>query len=308
MRGATPTLDASHRPGRAPGRRGTTLAEMLVALIIIAILAGFLAAAVLRYLGVQQAQVTASTLQKVASELDKQVKQVVSDASNETVPVHVVTLAGGNPRRARVIWFKMRLRQEFPTSYAEALNPIPTALLQPAGPLAAGDLPPKNVFVQALPAAANDPTTESSACLLLALTQARGGITWDAANTLGAGFVRDTDGDGLSEIVDAWGKPCSFVRVPVNNVDLNPNGLVAGVHDAQDPDGLLSNPSWVSTPYGSTTLGALFGQLCHPVQGNASFQNLYPYVASSGLDKVAGTGDDLFSYRFRSMGAPVNTP
>jgi type II secretory pathway pseudopilin PulG len=301
MRGASTTRTA-------PGRPASTLAELLVALVIVTILAGLLMTAVLRFLGVQQTQVTATTLEKVASELDKQVKEVVYQAGQEPVPANVLTLAGGNPQRARVLWVKMRLKQEFPTSYGEALQPVPAALLQPAGPLVAGDLPPKNVFVQALPAAANDAATESSACLLLALTQGRGGVTWDASQTLGAGFVRDTDGDGLPEIVDAWGKACLFVRCPFGNSDLNPGGLVAGAHDAQDPAGLLSNPNWVNAAYGKTTLGNLFGQLCHAVRAGASYQNLYPYVASSGPDKVAGTGDDLFSYRFRSMGVPLGPP
>src|SRR6516225_9898971 len=175
-------------------RHGTTVAELLVVLAIIAILAALVTAAALRLAGAEQTQVTTATLEKVASVLDQQVKEVVAQANRETVPANVLTLAGGNPRRARILWIKMRLKQEFPTSYSEALNPLPAGLLQPAGPLVAADLPAKNVFVQALPAAANNPATESSACLLLALTQGRGGITWDAYGTLGAGFILDTDG------------------------------------------------------------------------------------------------------------------
>jgi hypothetical protein len=279
---------------------------LLVALAIIAVLAGLLTAAVLRAMGTARAQATDATLQKLASEVDKQVKEVVTQARKENVPADVLTLAGGNARRARVIWVKMRLKQEFPTTYGEALSPIPAALLQAnGGPLVAGDLPPKNVFVQTLPAAANDPTTESSACLLLSLTQGRGGITWDAAQTLGAGFIRDTDGDGVPEIIDTWGKAVTFVRCPYANTDLNPGGPQAGNNDAQDPDGLLSNPGWVNSAYGSTTLGSLFAQLCHPVQGGTSYANLYPFVASAGQDKIIGTADDLYSYRLRKLGAPV---
>jgi Tfp pilus assembly protein PilE len=305
MRPATATRDAlpakaGHRGAPRPARPGSTLAELVVVLAILAVLAGLLTAAVLRVAGTSQAQATDATLQKLASELDKQLKEVVTQARKENVPADVLALAGGNARRARVIWVKMRLKQEFPTSYNEALNPLPAALLQAnGGPLVAGDLPPKNVFVQALPAAANDPTTESSACLLLSLTQGRGGITWDASQTLGAGFIRDTDGDGVPEVIDAWGKAVYFVRCPYANADLNPGGPQPGNNDAQDPGGLLSNPGWV------TTWGTLFGQLCHPVQGSASYPNLYPFVASAGVDRTIGTADDLYSYRLRKLGSPV---
>jgi hypothetical protein len=184
---------------------------------------------------------------------------------------------------------------------------------------------PKSAY-RKLPAYANDLTTESSACLYLALTQGRGGLKWDAEGTLGASSVRDTDGDGVKEIVDNWGKAIYFVRyaIPGANprlfsnpkapfdpsiqdmnppyspwiLDLNPNGLAPGTNDTQDPDGLLSNPTWANS-----ALGTSFGAACHPVAGNASWANLSPFVASAGANRIIGDNDDRFSYRLKSAGS-----
>jgi hypothetical protein len=240
---------------------------------------------------IQMTRAAEATLQKLTSELDRHIKAVVDQAEADAIPDSVLTgLAGNHPRRARVIWIKLRLKQEFPTSYAEARNPAP------------GYLAGKSAYSK-LPAGANNPATESAACLLLALGQARRGVTSDVDQFLGAGAVRDTDGDGVPEIVDVWGTPLYFVRWPAGNAELNPNGLAPGVNDAQDPDGLLSDPSWVNTGG-----AAQFAALCHPVAAGKSFKNLNPFVASCGPNQVREdnpptAGDDLFGYRLRRTGA-----
>jgi prepilin-type N-terminal cleavage/methylation domain-containing protein len=273
----------------ARGRRSAfTLVEMIVVIAIIALLVALTAAAVMEVLTVQQKRATDTTLQKVDSELNRQVKAVVDQARIEQIPAAVVSLANGDMNRARAIWIKLRLKQEFPTSYAEARNPAP------------GYLTGKNTYIKALPAGgANDPTTESGACLLLALTQGRRGVTWDPESTLGGGFVRDTDGDGVKELVDVWGKALYFVRWPVNNTDLNPQGLVTGTKDNQDPDGLLSSADWTTSANG-TTFAALVG---YSVAPQKAYVNLNPFVASSGVDGKQNTADDLYSYRLKSVGS-----
>ena len=289
------------------GRRPAfTLVELIVVIAIIVLLAGLTTAAVMEVLAVQQKRATEATIQKVASELDRQWKAVVDQAKNEQVPSSVLTqLAGNDPRRARVIWIKLRLKQEFPMSYAEAKNPD----------LGLGYISAKNAF-KVLPPAANDPYTESSACLLLALTQGHRGVTWDVDQSLGAGFAQDTDGDGFKEIVDTWGKALYFVRWPTTNPDLNPAlAPVQGINDNQDPDGLLSDPSWVNTG-GAKTFQTLCGSNLpwqsynYQVAAKASYKNLNPFVASAGPDgarlpnnKCYGTGDDIYSYRLRSLGS-----
>src|SRR5207249_3350986 len=120
----------------------------------------------------------------------------------EAIPDSVRTMAGGNDLRARVIWKKLRLKQEFPTTFAEAQAPWQAS--NPAFNLVPNtDLQP--MYGQSLQSAAPG-AGESSACLLLALQKGRGGVRLnpdDLPNTA----LTDTNGDNLKEIVDAWGNP-----------------------------------------------------------------------------------------------------
>jgi hypothetical protein len=63
--------------------------------------------------------------------------------------------------------------------------------------------------------ALHNPVTESAACLYIILTQAAVFDTEAPASADLKGVeVADTDGDGLMEIVDAWGQPLRFYRWP----------------------------------------------------------------------------------------------
>lgn len=61
------------------------------------------------------------------------------------------------------------------------------------------------------PASAHDPETESAECLYLILADKAGGVP-SIIDELPSQFIKDTDGDGLFEIVDSWGKPIKFYR------------------------------------------------------------------------------------------------
>src|SRR5690606_9033951 len=60
----------------------------------------------------------------------------------------------------------------------------------------------------------HDPSTESSECLYLILTEPSLGNSIVA--DIDRRFIRDSDGDGLPEFVDAWGKPLRFIRWPTD--------------------------------------------------------------------------------------------
>src|SRR5437588_672086 len=75
-------------------------------------------------------------------------------------------VAGGDMRRAKVIYLKLRLKQEFPTNYADAVSPAP-----------AYSLFGKPSYSTTLdPSIAGQPY-ESSACLYAALRQSRRGMS-----------------------------------------------------------------------------------------------------------------------------------
>jgi prepilin-type N-terminal cleavage/methylation domain-containing protein len=325
---------------RAAGARDAfTLVELLVVITIIAILLALVAGATLRFIGVQQQNNSEVVVRKVNEVLKRQWQAVIDQASKEPLPPTppalaaaysqvVLPLAGNDATRARIIWIKLRLKQEFPMNYTEILTPqnlSATPLLQV--------LPPLPSYVQALTQAnvvpGNPPVAgngvpmaawpgyaaENSACLLLALSKSRGGVMLNAED-LGSGALADTNKDGLQEIVDAWGTPIIFYRWPWANTDLQSlNPAVGGsaqsfFADPEDPTGLLITPNpfnpypnlvqgaWFNTPY-----RLIFEFLCHSVSAPNSnspppplpplppFPTEYylvPVVASAGKNKSFG--------------------
>jgi type II secretory pathway pseudopilin PulG len=314
----------------ASQRASFTLLELVIVITIILSLITLGAAAAMRFIGVQQRSVTETTISKVYSLLDRAWKAVVSDALKEPIPSQysntVLQLAGNNSRRARVIWVKLRLMQQFPTSYYEILNPqiLPspykTALSQVGITTAVGPYanPPLTLSQEGFKA-------ESSACLLLALSEARQGINI-SPDDLGAITTGDVNGDGLREILDGWGRPIVYYRWPWGNPDvtsLNPalpgsrqysslQPQVLGNSDPQDPEGLLMDPNWWNTLGGPAPRSQLtaFENAFHlvsfsnpgpafpswPQAGNPGQWNLtgpfsyytIPVVASAGADGVFG--------------------
>ncbi len=281
---ATPAL------GRRRG--GFTLIELLVVIAIIAVLVSLTVGSVLAVLSSRNEHATGVTIQKVAAELSKRRSAVIAQANNETISSSALQLAGSDSdaqRRARVIHIYLRLQQELPMTYAEILNPA---------------LGQKAPYVKALNGrtAANKPETEPGACLYIILTQG-GGLNADLEQSLGAGFVKDTDGDGVKEITDTFGKALTFVRFPYANTDLNPNGLESGNHNSLDPQGLLGSPAWFDTTTYPNNAASItwFTNNLHPVQSQMSYRNLESVVSSAGRNgKYEGvTADDIFSYRLR---------
>jgi hypothetical protein len=243
-------------------------------LTIIAIVVSLSAAAAIQIIASQRGSNTQHTIEALKKVFDSQWRAVVDRAKNEPPPASVLAIAGGDPRRARVIWVKLRLKQEFPMNFSEALYPWagPHALyVSPNNsvppPLTPADLPAIKTYAAALrgagvyvPAAQEaasatqtypasiDPRTwpdESGVLLLLALQQDRGAGSL-TADDLSTTAIADAGVGGLKMIVDAWGKPLSLYRWPTPTPVL---------YDAQDPnnvnnrevDGL--NPSGASVPF-----------------------------------------------------------
>src|SRR5712672_3192719 len=106
-----------------PARAGMTLLELLVVMMIIATLASLILSAVFTVRESQMKSFTETLVHKLASALDQQWKPAVDQIREEPVPNWALTMGNGDPRIAKVIYLKARLKQEFPVSFYQAMYP-----------------------------------------------------------------------------------------------------------------------------------------------------------------------------------------
>jgi prepilin-type N-terminal cleavage/methylation domain-containing protein len=83
--------------------------------------------------------------------------------------------------------------------------------------------------------------------------------------------VRDTDGDGLPEFVDAWGEPLRFYRWPIYHADDTSKGTGRyNVFDARDQDPLDPNQTLTAPGWFSAAENPSFPPSWTPTQPNAT--------------------------------------
>jgi prepilin-type N-terminal cleavage/methylation domain-containing protein len=314
-------IAASNRQAGSNDRPGFTLVELLVVVSIIVVLAALVASATLQAIVVQQQRTTETTIQKIWNSLDQEWKAVIDQVKLETPPAIVKqNLAGNDDRRAKVIWRKLRLKQEFPMNFSEAVAPAPTFIS------------PRASYADALsgwtPPSPPNNDLESGACLYMALKQNRRGMNFDVDSALSSSELGTVtlNGRQFTTFMDGWGHPMTFYRWPTGNPELNASADVASSpnRDVQDPEGTLTNPTWVSSNPGALQFSHMPNPLCHPlpgppptVPGSPSSFRLEPVIASFGAAFGAkkktsgfqdtfmtpdGSGNDsgnIYSYRLR---------
>jgi prepilin-type N-terminal cleavage/methylation domain-containing protein len=305
----------------AANRPGFTLIEILIVLGIIAALVGLIAAATAQVILGYQKSVSESTVQRTAEQVRSSYRSINDKLRTEQIPQRVTDMAGGDARRAAVIWRKLRFKQEFPQSYAEALwpwavgsNPLPQSTGGPAQYLLPSDLPPKKPYVDALIAAGlyspnfvptpqfpfppgfgSDSEGEMGACLLMAISVNRRGTNFDPEAALGPSAMKDTNGDGLKKVVDNWGRPLGFYRWPWANPDIAASfpGQVTD-RDPEDPELLLYDTKWNNAANYNAQLGVYaFEQLCHPICTKDSLGNYVAPVSYFMVPAVVSAGPNM---------------
>ena len=274
-------------------RDGFTLLEILVVVGIIGVLAALTAVAVTKVISGQRGSNTRTAMATIQKTLNEHWAYVVSEAKKETgldaAFANIDTVFGHDSKggeRNRLIWIKLRLMEAFPRSYQEMNLPYPHKRI-PA--LNTNPIMPPNLqkygatYNSALGGRTNDKKgglTESSACLLIALSVMRNGTVLNP-DVLGSA-VADTDGDGLKEFVDGWDNPLVFFRFPTDNKalqDSNPNigSPRAAFADLVDPGGVLLN--W--TGAGRTVFEANVHKIVSPFyKGVAAY--VQPTIVSMG--------------------------
>jgi len=256
----------------APARRGGfTLIELLVVISIIAILAALSAGTYFRIQAAEKVRAMNATGTKLNGHLGSKWTAILDaaadDVSKGNMPQAVLTLAGNDRDRARTIWTYFKLKNEFPTTYAEAIGdvcPNPTQL-------AAGDnrrgiwvwlplpqnnanpavlvLPARTIFTAENLTQAATPEEQSAVCLYLALSKA--GNRGETAEGDGLPVTDMTIG-GVSRrvFVDPWDSPIAFSRMSyvgeVNTQEYVRAG--AGARDPLDPNARLVafNTTWTT--------------------------------------------------------------
>jgi type II secretory pathway pseudopilin PulG len=258
---------------------------MMVVILIIAILAALTAAGTFQFIETQRNNNTHTAMRTLDKVLQEQWDKVIADARKETPSDAVVGLAGSgdnNASRAKVIWVYFRLVEAFPLSFDE-IRAAPTNLYIPF------NLRRHNTtYKRGIPATGSGST---SACLYLALTQDRGGVSLKpdlvASNLAGSGTVK--------ELIDSWDNPLRFERFPVN-AELDGQSPAAKgsrssrLRDPLDPDGwLLKTDPWNTAEFERVT-GLRLASI-----------NMFrkPTIISNGRDGLAGTNDDIYGFRLR---------
>lgn len=242
-------------------RKGFTLLELLIVMGIVGILMTMLGVAVMSSIGSSREVATKSLIIKLNGLLQERIANFQSQQIDPVTAQAYLSL-GGNPRRAVSLSKKVLFRQAFPQTWGELQRFNPTLLT------IAGETPPT-------PTTPPSPA-ESSEVLYFLLTKA----TVFGRAPVGTDIfqvdvdVKDTDGNGKLEFVDAWGNPLRFYRWPsrlvrgggystalVANPAPLPNQVIAARgmmrnlpvtnrelnRDPDDAFGLLSPTSWWKT-------------------------------------------------------------
>lgn len=260
-------------------RAGFTLTELLVVISLIALLSALGAAAYFNTIGSQSRKNSEATMNKFASILRQQYTRVIDNAKQETPSSALVAFAGDTDR-ARVILIKMRLKQQFPMTFAEAIQ---------TQQLGSYTMPPEPAYVRALQncnTSKTRPETQAAACLLMALTATDKRSAGNKADELGNLDTKDTDGDGMKELVDGYGNPLAFYRWPYGAVVVAQPPAAGGKYvDPEDPFGKLLVPAWMSNPNYTT--------FCNVVLNGHAVENkpVYPALVSWGPDQRLGITD-----------------
>ncbi len=279
---------------RNAGRPSFTLIEILIVVGIITVLFAIAVGAYYRTAQVAQRKATESFLSTLDSAYKKAKSKILRDCRVGAIPANIQAMAvnpGEDSKtqndRAMVLYEKFKMRQEFPMTFYEALNPSP--------------LPAKQTYVDKLGKAGvtaatvgpNDPVGpwESAILFEMALDEARGGIT-QISSTLGASATVDCpyvdpnhptwNLKALKALVDPYGQPIFYYRWAGNFVDYQVASVQAHNDDSGDQEGLLSDPTWVASANGQT-----FVETCHWVAGGQSLNQSH-LIVSAGLNGLVG--------------------
>ncbi|MDA0659144.1 MAG: type II secretion system protein [Planctomycetota bacterium] len=292
-------------------RRGFTLVELLVSMAILTLLASILL--------VGLAGVTEKAREDRTRTLIERLNVIIMDQwdsyGTRRAAVNLTNVKNQKARmQLRLFAIRELMRMEMPDNKQEVFErttstpPGPWITTPPASWLAyqqmAMRLTKTNTLQDAFKKWSTD--NEGSECLYLILSRINDGDA-TALSQFKETEIVDTDGDGMPEIVDGWGRAILFVRwAPGFSTHPGADGAWGrkGVDD--DSDGLIDNPTEFGAP-GSDDISSPSGvhdrrtvrDEFDPLHVDLFWQNptkksieypfpLFPLIASAGPDKELG--------------------
>lgn len=239
---AGPTGDGRQSPRGS--RAGFTMIEMLMVIGIIMFLVAISVSLLGNMANTAKIKSTQATIRKVDALLTRRMEafeRAIINQNNSTsgTPGYAqswLSAAGGDRDVAMVVGRKALFRRHFPQRFSEMTSP-----LSPGG--------------------SHVSSTESAELLYYMLTQGESfGTEAVDSDAFLDSEIKDTDGDGLLEFVDAWGQPLRFYRWPTRLVRPAASGSESDPQSIDDQGN--SDPSddgyvnIITLSYGSNGEGA----------------------------------------------------
>jgi prepilin-type N-terminal cleavage/methylation domain-containing protein len=226
---------------RRIARNGFTLLEVLIVITIMVLLASLTLSAVFKGLQLIRRSNTERTMQKVHERLGLRQEAIAGEADKIEPNAALLTLAGGDRQRARVLLQKLITRWSFPMSFDE----IQTNWTQSTLFINSEGHPSARFFETRRQGATGGVDATNPATLAL-IYERLGGLD-DLSG--GERSAVQIGGQTFTVILDSWGNPMRFYRSPVDHTD-QPLGLGRNLVeramprekwsiDADDPLGLL---------------------------------------------------------------------
>ena len=288
-------------------RAGFTLVELLMVIAVIAILAALASWGVIAMMGNRQAEYRGDPADGQQNHAEPLALRYRGGEEGHGFPRSQEPGRQRCRAGSRVLWIKFRLREAFPQSYAE----IGTAAAPPFVYTADGGGNPwiplgqrryivdyQKHIANLPPAVVNNPgPTQSAACLLMAISVNRGGNVLSPDQIQFA--VKDTDGDGVVELVDGWNTPLSL-RLPdrANVQAVNP----ASTAPRRPSSPIRSIRAAICSRRAGTTLSRTMWheRFSRPVLATRSARTTAQHQLHHPRHRLRGTGQD-FEHRRRYL-------
>ncbi|MDR0328966.1 MAG: type II secretion system GspH family protein [Planctomycetaceae bacterium] len=279
-------------------RRAFTLVELLMVCVIIALLAVLTLIMVNKATNSSKAAKTRATIQKIDTAIQQIFESYEDKLSNivKKVTQDYHGLVKEDQHKVSLHIIRDIMRMEMPQNWAEVNDP-PLETESIGGNKYKADPSPLLVYYKNAEAGVPAGKTHGRAALLFLIIQ---NLNPEALEAFHGSEVADTDGDGLLEFVDAWGKPIQFLRwAPAfTDSDLQQNVLALCEPKYVPEKDIEKNREWWGTWETRKPLlqqAMVQASINHPdvldEDVNIIGWFLYPLVYSAGPDGQYGLDD-----------------